>query len=70
MKTKRVPIRLTEEQHKELERAAGSVGLNLASFIRGAALREAIEVNNATTPRLVVQPFPNKPLPRYLTGEW
>ncbi|MGW8179213.1 MAG: type II toxin-antitoxin system TacA family antitoxin [bacterium] len=70
MKTKRVPIRLTEEQYRQLVEAAGSLGMNLASFIRGSALREAIEVNNSTSQKVVLTPSPHHSLPPYIRGEW
>ena len=41
MKNKRVPISLTEDQHKALEQAAAAMGLTISSYIRLAALELA-----------------------------
>tara|TARA_R110002153_G_scaffold261335_1_gene421708 strand:- start:48 stop:329 length:282 start_codon:yes stop_codon:yes gene_type:complete len=38
MEKKRVPISLTEDQHKALEQAAAAMGLTISSYIRLAAL--------------------------------
>jgi uncharacterized protein (DUF1778 family) len=38
MEKKRVPISLTEDQHKSLEQAAAAMGLTISSYIRLAAL--------------------------------
>jgi uncharacterized protein (DUF1778 family) len=38
MEKKRVPISLTESQHKALEQAAAAMGLTISSYIRLSAL--------------------------------
>ncbi|MGW8179212.1 MAG: hypothetical protein ACWGQW_10700 [bacterium] len=48
MKTERIPVYLTTEQKELLEQASNSVGMPLATFMRGVALKEAMEIKRTS----------------------